>query len=242
MERVEPCLRLDVATSEARLLFVIRGAAFIAVFVVLQLSWQGLRGTAVEHTVVDSGIVLPAVYTINHITPLVHASAQGTSIRAPGGSLNLRNGCEGTEALFLLIAALSSAPLSWRARGMGLLYGLPLIYALNQARVLVLFYAYRANPASFDLLHGSVTPIALVLAVAGYFYAWMAYSVRSDASTPVSCSFAWLSRARSSCVWRIFSPCLFSGRRCPPLGPLSHSSTTTSSCSILRSSTTRALT
>ena len=156
--------------------FLIRGAAFIAVFAVLQLSWHGLRGTAAERFVVHSGIVLPAVYAVNHITPHVHASARESSIRAPGGSLNLRNGCEGTEALFLLIAALAIAPLSWRARGLGLLYGVPLVYALNQARVLVLFYAYRANPASFDLLHGSVTPIALVLAVAVYFHAWMAHA------------------------------------------------------------------
>lgn len=163
-------------------MFAIRGAAFIAVFAVLQLSWQGLRGTAVEHGVVDSGIVEPAVYAINHLTPEVRASAQGSSIRAVGGSLNLRNGCEGTEALFLLIAALSIAPLPWRSRGLGLLYGLPLIYLLNQVRVLVLFYAYRANPASFDLLHGSVTPVVLVLAVAVYFYAWMAYSARPAAS------------------------------------------------------------
>ncbi len=162
---------------------MIRGAAFIAVFAMLQLSWQGLRGTAVERLVVESGIVLPAVYAVNLFTPHVQASAQGSSIRALGGSLNLRNGCEGTEALFLLIAALSIAPLSWRTRGLGLLYGLPLVYGLNQARVLVLFYAYRANPASFDLLHGSVTPIALVLVVAVYFHAWMAHSVRSAAVT-----------------------------------------------------------
>lgn len=161
--------------------FVIRGAAFIAVFVVLQLSWQGLRGTAAERLVVHSGVVQPAAYVVNRITPQVGASAQGSTLRAVGGSLNVRNGCEGTEALFLLIAALSVAPLSWRARAVGLLYGLPLVYVLNEARVLVLFYAYRADPASFDLLHGSVTPIALVLAVAVYFHAWMAHSVRSAA-------------------------------------------------------------
>ena len=166
--------------------FVIRGAAFIAVFAILQLSWQGLRGTAVEHLVVESGIVLPAVYAVNQITPEVHASAHGSSIRAVGGGLNLKNGCEGTEALFLLIAALAIAPISWRARGMGLLYGLPLVYLLNQARVLVLFYSYRADPKLFDVLHGSVTPIVLVLAVAAYFYAWMARSVRDRSEAPPS--------------------------------------------------------
>jgi exosortase/archaeosortase family protein len=162
--------------------FVIRGATFIAVFVALQLCWQGVRGTAVERLVVHAGVVRPAAYAVNRITPRVHAGAEGSILRAPGGSLNVRNGCEGTEALFLLIAALSAAPLSWRARALGLLYGLPFVYLLNQARVVVLFYAYRANPASFDLLHGSVTPIALVLAVAVYFHAWLAHSVRSTAS------------------------------------------------------------
>src|SRR5262249_55701978 len=130
----------------------------------------------------DTGIVQPAVSAVNLITPGVHAVALGSSIRAAGGGLNVRNGCEGTEALFLLIAALAIAPLSWSARGLGLLYGLPFVYVLNQVRILVLFYSFRSSPALFDMLHGSVTPIVLVLAVAAYFYIWLAHHGRPATS------------------------------------------------------------
>ena len=53
---------------------------------------------------------------------------------------------------------------------------------VNQLRVLVLFYAYRADHALFDPLHAIVTPIAVVLLVCVYFYAWLSYSSRRLAS------------------------------------------------------------
>jgi hypothetical protein len=36
-----------------------------------------------------------------------------------------------------------------------------------------LFYANRADRGLFDLLHATVTPIAVIILVAGYFYVWL---------------------------------------------------------------------
>lgn len=153
-----------------------RAAVFGLIFAVLQLAWQGLRGTAAEHLVVHDLTVRPAVCLVNLLTPEVHASAVGASLRAPGGGLNILNGCEGIEALFLLFAACAVAPVSWRARATGFLLGSTVVYAVNQARILALFYAYRADRALFDPLHATITPIAVVLSVCAYFYAWLSYA------------------------------------------------------------------
>ena len=54
-----------------------------------------------------------------------------------------------------------------------MLCGAVVIFVINQARVLILFYAYRADHLLFDRLHATITPIAVVLLIGLYFYAWL---------------------------------------------------------------------
>ena len=144
---------------------------FLSVFAVLQWAWSEARDTWIERLVIHQATVKPATALIQIITPEAHARPVGASINAPGGGLNILNGCEGTEVMFLLIAAFAAVRLGWQQRLIGLSLGLALIFALNQARILVLFYAYRNDRSLFDLLHTTILPAVLIAAVALYFYA-----------------------------------------------------------------------
>lgn len=155
-----------------------RGILFFITFGILQFSWGALRGSHLEWLIVHGGTVRPAAWLINVVTPKINARAIDFAVRAKGGGLNILNGCEGLEALFLLIAAFAVAPISFRARLLGLLVGVPVVFVVNQARILALFYAYRSDHSLFDPLHGMVLPIVVVLVVACYFYAWLAYDNR----------------------------------------------------------------
>ena len=146
---------------------------FLLLFMALQLGWQAVRGGAVERAVIHGGIVVPAAFLVNVLTPAIGAHAVDFTLQASGGGLNIQNGCEGLEVLFLLFAAFVVAPLDWRSRWHGLLLGSVVVLVINQARILVLFYAYRADRALFDPLHAAITPIAMVLLVYAYFYAWI---------------------------------------------------------------------
>ena len=159
-----------------------RAVAFLMLFLVLQLAWQSARGTVIQHLVVHDGTVTPAAFLVDLLTPAIHAQAVQSSVAAVGGGLNIENGCEGLDALFLLISAMLVAPIARRMRIIGVLIGSLLVFLLNQARILVLFYAYRADHALFDLLHGTVTPIAVVLLVLGYFYVWLDLAIRRAAA------------------------------------------------------------
>lgn len=161
---------------------LVRAALFLLAFTVLQAGWELSRGTALEQFVIHDATVRPAVALIRWISPQIDARAVGFSIKAPGGGLNIQNGCEGTEALFLLLAAFLAAPLALRTRLVGLSTGFLLAHAFNLARIVALFYAWRTSPARFDLLHGSVLPIAMVLLVSGYFYVFLSRSARTPAS------------------------------------------------------------
>ena len=146
-------------------------AIFVGVFALLQWAWGEARESWVERLVIHQATVKPAAALVQWITPEANARAVAASIQAPGGGLNILNGCEGTEVMFLLIAAFAAVRLGWRQKLTGLALGLVLIFALNQARILALFYAYRNERSLFDLLHTSVLPAVLIGAVALYFYA-----------------------------------------------------------------------
>ena len=160
---------------------IARAVAFLTLFALLQLGWQSLRGTAVERLIIHDCTVEPAAHLINLLTPSVHVQAVNFSLLSAGGGLNILNGCDGMEALILLAAAFAVVPIPWRQRLGGLLLGVAVVFMVNQVRILVLFYAFRAGQGWFDPLHATITPIAVILAVSAYFYAWLAYFSRRQA-------------------------------------------------------------
>ncbi|WP_290644403.1 archaeosortase/exosortase family protein [Aquabacterium sp.] len=142
---------------------------FTLVFLSLQWIWNTAKGSAFEYVVIDKATVGTVVRIINALTPDAHATADGSSIRSPGGGINVLNGCEGTEVLFLLMAAVIAYPLTWRLRAVGLLGGTAFVFIINQARLLALFYSYRSDRALFGQLHGVIAPLALIMVTLIFF-------------------------------------------------------------------------
>ena len=143
--------------------------AFLAAYLLLQTAWDQCRGTALQRVVIDGMTVRTNVALINFLTPHIQASAQGSSIVAVGGGINVRSGCEGTELLFLLIAALIAFPFSRRVRWVGIATGIVLVFLLNQVRLLALFYSFRSNPVVFGQIHGLAGPLGLVIVLVAFF-------------------------------------------------------------------------
>jgi exosortase family protein XrtM len=150
-----------------------RLALFLSLFFGLQLAWSAARGTLVERSLIE-GLIVPSAAALVNLLPLgVEAFAAGARLVSAQGSVNVLNGCEGTDVLFLLVAAFAVASLPWRWRLLGLLVGASLVFVLNLVRIVVLFQAVRLEPSWFGVLHSTVTPLALTLAVALFFLAWM---------------------------------------------------------------------
>ena len=158
--------------------FFIRCIGFFVVFSALQSLWGAARGTWVERLWIDHLTVQSATAMVSVLTPTVQARPLGARIVAPGGGLNILNGCERTEVLFLLAAALCVAPLSLRSRLHALLSGFVCVFALNLLRILVLFYAYRFDRGLFDLLHTTIAPLILIALTGLFFHLWLAWSMR----------------------------------------------------------------
>jgi len=157
---------------------------FVGVFAALQIGWQSVQGSALERFVIHDATLVPAAFAASHLTPSIGAHAEGSRLMAPGGGLNILNGCEGMDALFLLLAAFLAAPLSWRSRLSGIALGIVVVFLVNQSRILVLFYAFRIDRHWFDPLHAFVTPIAVVLVICAYFYVCLARAAKRPAPSP----------------------------------------------------------
>lgn len=152
-----------------------RVAAFFGVFILLFLVqvalWNAARGTAIERVVIDVATVRPGAALINALWSGEQVRAVGHRLVSPHARLSVLNGCEGTECVFLLFAAVLAARARARATLPGLLGGLTLVWGLNQARIAALYYSFRFERSWFELVHGYVAPLAVVV-VSGLFFLW----------------------------------------------------------------------
>lgn len=152
--------------------------AFLAVFAVLYGLYAMTRGTTVERLVIDEWTVSPGVTIINLLTPAEAVKASGHRLVSNKARLSVLNGCEGTESLFLLVAAITAFGATWRAKAVGILAGTALIFVLNQIRIVSLYYALRHERAWFEALHGYIAPTLIVFAGALFFLWWVSRVAR----------------------------------------------------------------
>ncbi len=146
---------------------------FLLLFFALQYGYSACKGGIVEHFVVDLATVRPSAAAINLIAPDANAQAIGHRIVSPRGSLSLLNGCEGTETVFLLLAAIASFNAPWRHKLKGAALGTLIVYGLNQCRIVALFFATQQDRKWFDMLHGIIAP-TLIIVLSCLFFLWWA--------------------------------------------------------------------
>lgn len=152
---------------------VLRSAAFLMTFALLQTGYTMGQGGWIERLIVERITVGTAAALLSYLAPMLQAVAAGPRLIALGGGINVLAGCEGTDALFLLRGAMMVAPIPWRGRLIGILASCLFIMGVNQLRVISLFYAFRSDGALFDLLHGFVTPALLILTAGLFFIGWL---------------------------------------------------------------------
>jgi exosortase H (IPTLxxWG-CTERM-specific) len=88
---------------------------------------------------------------------------QGTIIRGSRFAVNIRNGCNGVEAMLIFLAAVLAFPAPWRARLLGLAIGVVAIQAVNLVRVVALYLTGAYFPSFFDASHTVVWQTIVIL-------------------------------------------------------------------------------
>jgi exosortase H (IPTLxxWG-CTERM-specific) len=88
---------------------------------------------------------------------------EGTTIASPRFSVNIRNGCNGLETIFIFAAAVLAFPASWKVRCWGLVLGFLAIQAINIVRIVSLFYIGIFWPKLFEQSHQVIWQAVVIL-------------------------------------------------------------------------------
>jgi exosortase H (IPTLxxWG-CTERM-specific) len=101
------------------------------------------------------------------------ATARGALVESPRFSINIAMGCEGVEASSLFMAGVLAFPTSWRAKLIGLGAGVPLIHAINLARLVGLYYAGIYLPSVVEEVHVYVAQTVVILLSTAILIFWL---------------------------------------------------------------------
>lgn len=152
---------------------------FLLVFTLLHVGYQASRGTVIERVAINRATVSPSAFLINLLDSGERVVADGHRLISPVARLSVLNGCEGTESLFLMIAAIVAYTARWRQKATGILTGILLIYLVNLARIVGLWFALRYDRHLFAVLHGYIAPILIITVGCLFYLWWMQWTLRS---------------------------------------------------------------
>ena len=111
------------------------------------------------------------------LLPVTHAqsTAAAVVVGMPPIPIEVTLACSGADAFALCLGTILAYPVKWRARIAGAAGGAAVILVLNTVRIGTLGQA-GAWPVWFNILHVYVWPAVLMLAIAGYVFAWMRFA------------------------------------------------------------------
>ena len=147
-------------------------AKFFGVLVALYLlvAWNPVN----DHVIVPitAGIARTAGWLLRTMGQDV--AVTGTTITSSRFGVNINNGCNGIEAIILLVAAMGAFPASLRARLLGLLLTAAGVQLLNQVRIISLYLIGAYRPSLFATFHTAIWQVVVVLAAIMMFLLWSA--------------------------------------------------------------------
>ena len=159
---------------------------FIATNIVLMGLYYSLPNNIIEGVVVRFYAVVPGGALLDWLTPQVTVSTDHIRIVSPIANLNVLKGCEGTETLLLLYTAVIAMLRPLKYTVVGLLVGTALVFALNQLRIISLFFIAAYQKDYFELVHGFVAPM-LIIGIAGlFFWFWLNWANASGVDKQAS--------------------------------------------------------
>ena len=114
------------------------------------------------------------------------ASLSGTVVHLGTFGVRIIGECTGLFEIAIYVACVLAFPTSWRKKGLGLLFGIPAIYAFNVLRILCLLVVGRYAHSSFEFFHLYFWQGTLILMIASVWMLWIYLVVRDETGTSIS--------------------------------------------------------
>jgi exosortase/archaeosortase family protein len=156
--------------------------AFLVLYGALYFLLAQTWGKGLSRWIIDVATVRPAAWFARLVFNDPSIVADGSHLRSGDVALNVLFGCEGTDVLLVLMAALLVTPVRWSDRFAGLLGGTAFVFVVNQLRLFALFLALKSQREWFGALHGLILPLLVVAMVTAFYLMWLRWTQRSGAA------------------------------------------------------------
>ena len=162
------------------------GIRFLLLTLALLGALEAAHGTKLEALVVERAICQPSARFLGLLMPAEGVRCVNRSLVSQHVQLRIVRGCEGTETLLLLTAALLAYPASLKHRAVGVAVGAILSWILSVARLSFLFAALRYSASNWEAVHGTLASLLPVLVIGVYFLHWTSIGGPAKARANVS--------------------------------------------------------
>jgi exosortase H (IPTLxxWG-CTERM-specific) len=98
-----------------------------------------------------------------------------------GFAVAIAPGCDGIEAVIILVSAILAFPSPWKHKLVGIGIGFVAIQALNLVRIISLFYLGQWNQTWFDWFHLYLWQALIILDALAVWLIWLRYLPRRGA-------------------------------------------------------------
>ncbi len=114
------------------------------------------------------------------------ASLADTVIHFGPFAVRIIGECTGLFEMAIYAACVLAFPTNWRKKSLGLLLGIPAIYAFNVLRILCLLIVGRYAISSFDFFHLYFWQGTLILMITSVWMLWVYLVVRNETGSSLS--------------------------------------------------------
>jgi exosortase H (IPTLxxWG-CTERM-specific) len=95
-----------------------------------------------------------------------------------GFAVSIEAGCNGVEAMLVLLAAMLAFPAPWRMKVAGIVLGVLAVQVLNLVRIISLFYLGQWSPTAFEWAHLYLWQVLIMIDVLVVWLVWMRWVAR----------------------------------------------------------------
>jgi len=143
---------------------------------------------------VEVHVIEPFTAAIAHVCAWLvgtfdsHALAVGKELHSTtnGFAISIERGCNGIEAVIILVSAMLAYPAPWRCKLVGIGAGFVAIQGLNLVRIISLFYLGQWNRTWFDWFHLYLWQALIVLDALVAFLVWLRWLPQAPRTAEVA--------------------------------------------------------
>jgi len=166
------------------------GAIFAAVLGALFVAELTPWGQAYFVAPWTAGVANVTASLLGAFDPMVVATGDVIRSAHTGFAVQILAGCNGVEAMIVLIAAIAAFPAPWKHRVIGAVAGVAAIQALNLVRVASLFYLGQWDRGAFEWAHLYLWQPLIMLDALVVFLVWIRTVPRRASLAPAGVSSA----------------------------------------------------